>query len=176
MQGSVILVIAALVVLLGWKIVSDGSGRHIPSAVAQGEEPVAPAFELPLLDESGTLSLASLRGQGVVINFWASWCGPCRDEAPVLEEAWQRYRDAGLVVLGIDREDTVEDARDFIDRFGLTYPNVRDAEDSLEGRYGLTGLPETYFVDRRGRLVAHVPGPVDELEDLEAGIAAALAP
>ena len=121
------------------------------------------------------LTLSSLRGQAVVINFWASWCGPCRDEAPVLEAAWQQYRDQGLVVLGIDREDTPDDARAFIERFELTYPNVRDAQDRLETRYGLTGLPETYFVGRDGRLVAHIPGAVDELSDLEPAIAAALA-
>ncbi len=174
-QGSVILVICVLVGLLAWKIVGDSTGRHVPSAIAQGEKPVAPTFDLPRLDDDATLSLASLRGQGVVINFWASWCAPCRDEAPVLEAAWERYGDEGLVVLGIDREDTEGDARDFIEEFALTYPNVRDAQDELEIPYGLTGFPETYFVDRRGRLVAHIPGPVDELEDLEAGIAAALA-
>ena len=93
----------------------------------------------------------------------------------MLEAAWQKYRDQGLVVLGIDREDTTDDALSFIERFELTYPNVRDAQDTLETRFGLTGLPETYFVDRQGRLVAHIPGPVDELSDLEPAIAKALA-
>lgn len=173
-QGGVVLLIGLLVALLAWKIVNDSQGRFLPSAIAQGELPDAPLFELPRLDDDTSLALASLRGQGVVINFWASWCPPCRDEAPVLEAAWQKYQDEGLVILGVDREDTPADARDFIEQFGLTYPNVRDAEDTLETPYGLTGFPETYFVDRQGRLVAHIPGPVDELADLEPGIAAAL--
>jgi cytochrome c biogenesis protein CcmG/thiol:disulfide interchange protein DsbE len=173
-QGGIVLVIVLLVALLAWKIVSDSQGRFLPAAVAQGELPEAPGFALPRLDEDSTLALESLRGQAVVVNFWASWCPPCRDEAPVLEAAWQQYRDQGLVVLGIDREDTPADARAFIEQFGLTYPNVRDAEDTLETPYGLTGFPETFFIDRQGRLVAHIPGPVDTLSDLELGIAAAL--
>ena len=173
-QGGVILVIALLVALLAWKIAGDSQGRHLPTAIGRGELPEAPLFELPRLDEESTLALASLRGKAVVINFWASWCAPCRDEAPVLEAAWQQYRDQGLVVLGVDREDREDDARGFIEEFALTYPNVRDAEDSLETPYGVLGFPHTYFVDRRGRLVAHIPGPVDELSDLEPAIMAAL--
>ncbi len=170
-----ILLIVLLVALLAWKIAGDTQGRHLPSSVRQGERPAAPEFELPRLDEDSTLSLASLRGQAVVLNFWASWCGPCRDEAPVLEAAWQEYRDEGLVVVGVDREDTPGDARAFIERFSLTYPNVRDAEDVLRTPYGITGVPETYIVDRQGRLVAHLLGGFDDLADLEPGITAALA-
>ena len=169
-----ILLIGLLVALLAWKIAGDSKGRTLPYAIAQGELPEAPQFELPRLDEESMLALSSLRGKAVVINFWASWCPPCRDEAPVLEAAWEQYRDQGVVVLGIDREDTTDDARGFIERFALTYPNVRDAEDTLESQYGLTALPETYFVGRDGRLVAHIPGAVDELADLEPAIMAAL--
>jgi cytochrome c biogenesis protein CcmG, thiol:disulfide interchange protein DsbE len=158
--------VAALLALLVWKLVHD-EGSKIPSALARGERPVAPAFTLPRLDREGELSLASLRGKAVVVNFWASWCVPCKQEAPVLEEAWQRHRGDGLVVLGIDFNDLRPDALDFMRKNGVTYPVVYDRDGELVAKFGATGVPETFFVDRRGRLVGkRVTGAVNAREEL----------
>jgi cytochrome c biogenesis protein CcmG, thiol:disulfide interchange protein DsbE len=109
-----------------------------------------------------------------VLNFWASWCGPCKDEAPLLESAWNRYKDQGVVVLGVDAQDFDVDAQRFVDRAGITYPVVRDKHGSTLGHYGVTGFPETWFIDAQGRIVGeHVAGPLTE-EDLERNIKIAL--
>jgi cytochrome c biogenesis protein CcmG/thiol:disulfide interchange protein DsbE len=158
--------VAALLALLVWKLVHD-EGSEIPGALARGEQPVAPAFTLPRLDRDGTLSLASLRGKAVVVNFWASWCVPCAEEAPVLEETWQRHRGDGLVVLGIDFNDLRPDALGFMRKHGVTYPIVYDRQGELVAKFGATGVPETFFVDRRGRLVGRrVTGAVNAREEL----------
>jgi cytochrome c biogenesis protein CcmG/thiol:disulfide interchange protein DsbE len=165
-------VVGLIVVLLGWKLASNDRGKHIPSEIAQGRTPVAPDFELQRLDEEGTLQLSSLRGKTVVVNFWASWCVPCRKEAPVLQAAWEENQADNVVVLGIDTEDISSDARDFIAEFGLTYPNVRDPVDETSVDFGLTALPETYVVSPDGLLVAHVLGELND-ENLAASIQAA---
>jgi cytochrome c biogenesis protein CcmG/thiol:disulfide interchange protein DsbE len=108
------------------------------------------------------------------LNFWASWCGPCKDEAPLLESAWNRYKDRGVVVLGVDAQDFDVDAQRFVDRAGITYPVLRDKHGSTLGHYGVTGFPETWFIDAQGRIVGeHVAGPLTE-EDLERNIKIAL--
>ena len=120
-------------------------------AVERGETPAAPAFDLPVLGEQDdTISLASLRGKAVVLNFWASWCEPCKEEAPMLEQVWQEYRDRDVVVLGVNAQDFTSDARGFVERYGMTYPVVHDGPGSSLGRYGLSGFPETWWIDRRG--------------------------
>lgn len=172
LQVGVVAAIGLLVLLLGWRLVDIERGQHIPSDIAQGKRPAAPDFILPRLDQEGALQLSSLRGKTVIVNFWASWCVPCQDEAPVLQATSEQYKGDDVVVLGIDTEDLSGDARDFIERFGLTYPNVRDAADRTSIDFGLTALPETYFVDPQGRLVAHVLGQVEE-DDIAAGLALA---
>ena len=108
--------VAALLALLAWKVVEDETGGgSIVERVERGERPAAPELELDRLDRDGSLSLASLRGKGVVLNFWASWCIPCKEEAPLLEQAWRDHRDKGLVVLGVDAQDFREDARSFLE-------------------------------------------------------------
>ena len=172
--ASQALAVASVVVLLGllvWKVSRDEGG--VASKLRAGESAPAPAFALPKLDGEGEISLASLRGSAVVINFWASWCQPCKKEAPLLEAAWRKYRDRGVVVLGIDSEDFAGDARKFVERYGITYPNVRTSSRDVVVDYGLTGYPETFFVDREGQVVAHVQGEIDR-EDLERGIELAL--
>jgi cytochrome c biogenesis protein CcmG/thiol:disulfide interchange protein DsbE len=127
-----------------------------------GSQPVsgdgAPDFELPLLDGSGTLSDADLRGHPVVVNFWASWCIPCREEAPLLEKTWRTYRDEGVIFLGVNIKDAEGDARRFVKQFGITYPNVRDLDQRLTRDFRVRGLPETFFVDHRWRFIGAVAG------------------
>jgi cytochrome c biogenesis protein CcmG/thiol:disulfide interchange protein DsbE len=124
------------------------------------EGDVAPMFKTETL-EGDTLALADLRGKPVLINFWASWCVPCVDEAPLLKQAYEEYGDR-IEFVGVDIKDARTDAQSFVDRYGLAYPSVRDEDLSIFDAYGLTGQPETFFLDEEGRIVKHVPGPVDE--------------
>jgi cytochrome c biogenesis protein CcmG/thiol:disulfide interchange protein DsbE len=129
-------------------------------AIARGETPPAPEFTLPRLDADGALELASLRGRVVVVNFWASWCIPCRDEAPALETTWQRYQARGVVFVGVNVQDLTPKALEFLKETRASYPNVRDKDNTVYRAYGLTGVPETFFVDRQGRIVRKFPGVV----------------
>jgi cytochrome c biogenesis protein CcmG, thiol:disulfide interchange protein DsbE len=158
-QAFALLTVAALLGLLVWKLVTE-SGSGIQAAVKRGEAPAAPGFTLPVLGGDEELALESFRGSVVVLNFWASWCGPCRDEAPLLETAWKDNRDRGVVVLGVDARDLVSDGLAFVREFELTYPNVYDGPGKIADAYGLTGFPETYFVDREGRVAHVVSGPL----------------
>ena len=112
--------------------------------------------------------LSDLRGRPVIVNFWASWCVPCREEVPALDRAWRKYRDHGLVILGIDIQDTEANALDFIRRYGATYANGPDRDGAITIDYGVVGVPETFFVDRNGNLLRKYIGPVppDTLEQL----------
>lgn len=172
-QVLAVAVVAALLGLLVWKV-AKGSDGGAAAELAQGRSPLAPAFTLPRLDTDGELSLASLAGKVVVLNFWASWCLPCKEETPRLQRAWERWRDQGVVIVGVDAQDFRADAKRFTRRFGVTYPVVYDGKGSTLGRYGVTGFPETYFVGRDGRLVGErVQGEISD-EQLEQGIRAAL--
>jgi cytochrome c biogenesis protein CcmG, thiol:disulfide interchange protein DsbE len=176
-QVLALALVAGLLGLLVWKVAKNNSGAA--GALAKGEHPSAPAFALQRLDGSGPLSMADLRGKAVVINFWASWCVPCKGEAPALQSTYERYRKQGLVVLGVDLEDFKQDAQRFAKRYGLTYPIVRDTKKVTIGRWGVTGYPETFFVDRQGRLVGErIQGGVDIDRNKDAfaqGVALALA-
>lgn len=125
--------------------------KYVPSPLIQKP---APDFTLKLLD-GGTIILSHLRGRPVVVNFWASWCFPaCWNEAPRLEAAWQRYKDRGLMIIGVVYQDREQNARDFIAQHGKTYPNGMDPESRIAIDYGVYGVPETFFIDRGG-LIAH---------------------
>jgi cytochrome c biogenesis protein CcmG/thiol:disulfide interchange protein DsbE len=161
-------------VLLAMRLVSDGSGRRLDAALAAGKSPAAPDFSLPRLNGEGPLRLRSLRGKAVVLNFWASWCAPCKQEAPLLEAAAKRFRTAGLVVIGVDAQDFRSDARNFARHYRLTYPIVHDDGTSTATHYDVTGFPETWLIDRSGRVVGeHVKGPLTR-ERLARDIARAL--
>jgi cytochrome c biogenesis protein CcmG, thiol:disulfide interchange protein DsbE len=171
-QAFALLTIASLLGLLVWKLAA-GDASGVRGAVLRGDAPPAPAFTLPELRGDGEVALDSFRGKVVVVNFWASWCAPCRDEAPLLEAAWREHRDRGVVVLGVDARDLVADGRAFVREFGITYPNGYDGPGRISDAYGLTGFPETYFVDREGRVVHLVSGPLTE-ESIAEGIRKAL--
>jgi len=121
----------------------------------------APDFKIPRY-AGGEMSLAGLRGSVVVVNFWASWCGPCRDEAPTLEQLWQEYQGKGVQFIGVDIQDTPEGAKGFIDEFHITYPNGPDPNNTIGRAYRITGVPETFLVGRAGRLAKQFIGPVDK--------------
>jgi cytochrome c biogenesis protein CcmG/thiol:disulfide interchange protein DsbE len=163
-QGAAIGLVVLLFALLVWKLVADEGGA-IAAATARGERPDAPDFTLERLDEDGKLTLSSLEGQAVVVNFWASWCIPCKEESPDLEDLWRDKRDDGLVVVGVDTKDFRRDARRFADRFGLTFPLVYDGPGSISSDWGLTGVPETYVIDREGRVIESFVGAVNSNED-----------
>jgi cytochrome c biogenesis protein CcmG, thiol:disulfide interchange protein DsbE len=187
-RGAAIVAAVAFLALLAYGLFTKDADTTIDDSLANARPVPAPAFTLDVLQPpraprdpalarpfaDGRLSLRELRGSPVVLNFWASWCIPCRDEAPDLEREWKAQRARGAVVLGLDQQDITDDARDFIDEFGLTYPMVRDGGDGTSHRYGTTGIPETYFISAQGKVVGHVIGAVSAAQ-LRNGLAAARA-
>jgi cytochrome c biogenesis protein CcmG, thiol:disulfide interchange protein DsbE len=143
--------VAALFALLAWKLATQREGAA--EKLGRGEITEAPPFRLDRLDGPGTVSLASYRGRPVVINFWASWCDPCEEEAPLLEGVWQKYRSRGLVVLGIDANDARWAARRFAKRNRMSYPLAHDGSAETLTDYGIAAFTETFFVARNGKLV-----------------------
>ena len=139
-------IILPLIGILAYGFMRDP--RYITSPLIG--RPAAP-FAVTLFDGK-KLSLDDLRGKAVFLNFWASWCPPCRAEARDLEAAWQTFKDSDVVFLGIDIQDTEEDGRAFLREFNITYPNGRDLSGKVAVDYGVWGIPETYFIDPQGRI------------------------
>jgi peroxiredoxin len=130
------------------------------SAPAVAEDRPAPGFTMPTLS-GGRVSLAGSTGHPVVLSFWASWCPPCRQEAPYLKEAWSRYRSKGVRFLGVDHRDGRSDAMAFRSRLGLAFPSVYDPDGTLASRYALYGLPTTVVIGSDGRIAYRITGRVD---------------
>ncbi|MCH7922492.1 MAG: TlpA family protein disulfide reductase [Nitrospinae bacterium] len=153
-----ILVPAALVGLIAvFAIGLTLDPRAVPSPLVHQE---APMFSMTTF-EGEPFTLADHRGKIVVLNFWASWCYPaCYEEAPVLEATWQAFRDNEVVVVGVDIQDTEKAARAFIDQFKLTFPNGRDITGKISIDYGIYGVPETFIIDRQGKIVFKRAGAV----------------
>jgi cytochrome c biogenesis protein CcmG, thiol:disulfide interchange protein DsbE len=148
-----VLAVLAVVGLLTFGLLSKGS-----SGVALGDP--APASPLPRLEGGGSESLANYRGQWVLVNFWASWCVPCREEAPTLERFQHRYGGADFTVVGIDSRDLSGDGRNFVKQYGLSYPQLRDGDGDAAHDFGTTGVPENFLIDPQGRVSLLVRGPV----------------
>ncbi|MDP9226287.1 MAG: TlpA family protein disulfide reductase [Actinomycetota bacterium] len=139
-------------------IVAIGGGLLVWGLQRAPTQKVAPSFVLSRLDGRGTISSSSLRGHPLVVNFFASWCAPCRKEAPLLERAWLRYRRRGIRFIGVNVKDTRPAARDFVHRYGITYPVVTDYSLAYAQKVKVYGLPETYFIDRQGRFLSTAAG------------------
>jgi cytochrome c biogenesis protein CcmG, thiol:disulfide interchange protein DsbE len=151
-----IAVIGAVVALLA--LLAYGLASNEPEGDIAGEP--APELTLPRLSGNGTGSLEDYRGQVVVLNFWASWCEPCREESPLLQRWHERLEKRGATVLGVDALDEIGRARAFIEEYGLTYPMLRDGDGSSREPFGILGFPETFVIDRAGRIAAVQRGPV----------------
>ena len=150
----VTLAAAALVGLLAYGVAAKGTDTSLDDAVAKGERPIAPVMSLPRLGAPATSSLMSYRGRVVVLNVWASWCEPCRQEIPLLQRTHEAIRSRGGVVLGIDTQDASDNALAFLARRDVTFPSLRDRDRSYSGKLGVTGYPETFVIDRKGRIAA----------------------
>ena len=157
------LAVLAVVGLLVFGLVSKGS-----SGVALGDP--APERVLPRLEGDGAGSLADYRGRWVLVNFWASWCIPCREEAPALERFQRRHSGPKFTVLGIDSRDLSSDGRDFVRQYDLTYPQLRDGDGAAARDFGTTGVPENFLIDPAGKVRLLVRGPVSE-EQLQETVA-----
>jgi cytochrome c biogenesis protein CcmG/thiol:disulfide interchange protein DsbE len=142
----VIVIVGGVAALLAYGFSRDVRYIHSPLIAKQ-----APGFSLILFDGK-TITLEDLRGKVVLLNFWASWCVPCRAEAQSLEEAWKQYKDRGIVFVGVNIQDQEDKARAFMEEFGISYPNGRDSAGKIAIDYGVWGIPETFVIDRQGRI------------------------
>lgn len=152
--GGIILTfvsVLALLGLLGWGLVKAQKGPI-------GNGP-APDFTLQGFD-GNTVTLNNLRGQVVVINFWASWCPPCREEAAYLERTWRKYKDQGVVFIGVDYVDTEKAALAYIEEFDITYINGPDIGTRISDAYNIQGVPETFFIAKNGEVRGIRIGPI----------------
>ena len=154
-QVIALAVVLGLLGMVAWKLWQGGLTQ-----VASGP---APDFVLTMFDTQ-TFRLSDQRGKVVVVNFWASWCIPCRQEAPVIESTWREYQDQGVVFVGVDYLDTETEARQYMTEFDLTYPNGPDVGTRIASLYRVKGVPETFFVNAAGQLRGVIIGPTNEAE------------
>ena len=145
--------VLAVIGLLGYGLLTKGE-----EALAIGE-PI-PDTELAMLDGEGTGSIGDYRGKWVLVNVWASWCDPCREESPALQRFYEEHRDQNFTVLGIDSRDVSSEGLAFVEEFGLTYPQLHDSEGDVPDDYGMTGFPESFLIDPEGNVAVARSGPV----------------
>lgn len=184
------LLAGALITLLVYGLLARAPDTTIDDALAQDKPVPAPGFSLDVLARGSLppklapvfmqaardnrIDLRELRGTAVVLNFWASWCIPCRTEAPLLQRDWTRHAEDGVLFLGLNMQDVRSDAHTFLRTFKQTYPQIRDPNNATARAWGVSGIPETFFIGRGGRIVGHVIGVVTA-QQLERGIADAIA-
>ncbi len=151
-QGVIVLILLAFVLLLAARLNQTNKSEQRASGLA-------PAFTFTTFDGQ-TISLADLKGKGVVLNFWASWCDPCRDEAALLEATAQREKDNGIVFIGLDYLDQEPAAKAYLAEFGITYPSGPDLQSAAARKYGIKGVPETFMINPQGEIEDIVIGPI----------------
>jgi cytochrome c biogenesis protein CcmG/thiol:disulfide interchange protein DsbE len=153
-----------LIALLLYGVSAQSSNRTLDELLARGEHPFAPdaTRTLPVLGTSTRSTVASLKGKVVVLNFWASWCEPCQTEAPMLEHAKAKLERHGATVLGVTYQDASPDSESFVRRYHLTYPNVRDTTGEFARSYGTRQVPESFIINRQGRIVAIARGQIEQ--------------
>jgi cytochrome c biogenesis protein CcmG/thiol:disulfide interchange protein DsbE len=162
---AVIAVCAAVVGLLAYGLASTGGDTSIDEALLQGDRPKVAALEQPLPvlgDDDRSGSPGDYDGKVVLVNFWASWCDPCKEELPLLQRTHEDMAEAGGLVLGVDSRDLTDKALATVSRYDLTFPNLRDRDAVLARKLGAVGYPETVVLDRQGRIAAMRRGPVTE--------------
>jgi len=157
LRWAIPLAVVPVLLLLAYGFKTDP--HEIPSPLLN-----RPAAAFSLTTFTGTsVSLESLRGKVVMLNFWASWCVPaCYEEAPTLERTWRDYKDKGVAVVGVDIQDKEEAAREFLARFEHSFPNAPDPRGRVAVDYGVYGVPETFFIDRKGRVRFKVVGALTD--------------
>ena len=151
-QGIFGLILLVFVIMLGARLVQTNQSEQRAAGAA-------PAFSFTTF-EGESISLDQLAGKGVVLNFWASWCDPCRDEAALLEETWRSEQENGIVFIGLDYLDQEPAAKAYLAEFGITYPSGPDLQSAAARRYGIKGVPETFFIDPQGNITDIVIGPI----------------
>jgi cytochrome c biogenesis protein CcmG, thiol:disulfide interchange protein DsbE len=165
--------VLSLLGLLVWDVVHQ-NGPGVAAKVDKGKIVPAPKLDLPRLTGAGSIDLASYRGKVVVVNFWQSTCYPCKLEARDVAAASRDWAAKGVVFLGVDAQDLKSAGRAYLKEYGVTYPNVRDAIGKTWSTWGVTGVPETFFVDKRGRVVPpHITGQASR-QAIDDGIRRAL--
>jgi cytochrome c biogenesis protein CcmG, thiol:disulfide interchange protein DsbE len=164
--------LVALLALVGFRL------NSIQTPMAELDKPV-PNFELAFFegyeyDGQKTMKLSDLQGKVVLINIWASWCKPCEQEAPELQEAWELYKDSDVVFIGVDYVDTPGPANEYLQKFKISYPNAPDLKSNISSILNRSmGVPETYLIDRAGILQQVKVGPFTSIDEIHAFIAAA---
>jgi cytochrome c biogenesis protein CcmG/thiol:disulfide interchange protein DsbE len=177
--------LAAFIGLLAYGLAAQGSDTTIDDGLVRGETTPAPPLRLEVLSggggpawdraaADGTVDVEELRGTPLAINFWASWCKPCDTEAAVLRDGWKAARDRGVLLVGVNQQDRRSEARRFMARHAITFPHVRDPGRDTADEWGVSGLPETFFVTARGGVAAHVVGAISRAQ-FDAGVDAAIA-
>jgi len=155
-HAAVAMTIAGLLALLVFRLVHQEPPPRVGA--------VAPSFTLQVINGKREIRLSAFRGRPVVLNFWASWCPPCKEEAPLLEKTWLRFGPQGVEFLGVDFHDVTSDAMRFIAAHALTFPILQDGSGNVTtGLYGVTQAPETFVISRTGHVVLHIAGPIDQL-------------